>query len=136
MRNRSLTIDVKELLNTDLPIVEHPLENQRIIICVETNHTEQLTKGLTTYKVEIIDVQPEGYTIAPSEWPNWIEIRYEPLFPMDNIIIKMNIDSSTRNSREQLIKIVITAIIMLMALLILIWIVKKRKGGEKAEERI
>ena len=136
VRNRSLTIDVKELLNTDLPIVEHPLENQRIIICVETNHTEQLTKGLTTYKVEIIDVQPEGYTIAPSEWPNWIEIRYEPLFPMDNIIIKMNIDSSTRNSREQLIKIVITAIIMLMALLILIWIVKKRKGGEKAEERI
>ena len=63
VRNRSLTIDVKELLNTDLPIVEHPLENQRIIICVETNHTEQLTKGLTTYKVEIIDVQPEGYTM-------------------------------------------------------------------------
>jgi len=136
VQDRSLTIDVKELLNTDLPIAEHPLRNQRIIICVETNHTEQLTKGLTTYKVEIIDIQPEGYTIAPSEWPNWIEIRYEPLSPMDNITIKMNIDSSTRNSREQLIKIVITAIITSTTFLILLWIVKKRKGGEKAEERI
>jgi len=136
VRNYSLTIDVKELLNTDLPIVEHPLENQRIIIRIETNHTEQLTKGLTTYTIEIRDIQPEGYTIASSEWPNWVEIRYEPLFPMDNIILKMNIDSSTRNSREQFIKLVITAIIMLMAFLVFVWIVKKRKGGEKVEERI
>lgn len=128
VQNHLLTIDVKELLNTDLP-----LENQRIILRIEINHTEQLTKGLTTYTVEIIDIQPEGYTIVPSEWPNRVEIKYEPLSPMDNIILKMNINSSTLSDpREQLL---ITAIIISIAFLIVfLWIVKKRKGGEKVDK--
>ncbi|MGB9779099.1 MAG: hypothetical protein ACPLW8_06795, partial [Candidatus Bathyarchaeales archaeon] len=124
------TLSIKELLNTNLSIVEEPLEYQQVIVEIETNHTELLSRGITSYMVNIDDVQPEGYNIAPkSGWPYWVEIKYEHLFPMEDVTIRMSIDSFVqRNPKDLLIKIGIALFIALLALLIvLLWIAKKRK---------
>ena len=42
-----------------------------------------------------IESHPEEYTIAPSEWPNWVEIKYEPSFPMEDIVIEVTVNSYT-----------------------------------------
>ncbi|MGB9622325.1 MAG: hypothetical protein ACPL07_00635 [Candidatus Bathyarchaeia archaeon] len=133
----SYSISLKELLNTTSPIVEELSENQQIIILYEKNHTELLSRGITTYTIDIDNIQPSGYIVGPSDWPNWTEIRYEPLFPMEDIVVRMNLNSFTQSdSRGQLIRLAIAAIIILVALLmVILWMAKKRKGGERVVER-
>ncbi|MEM1539745.1 MAG: hypothetical protein QXK33_04975 [Candidatus Bathyarchaeia archaeon] len=132
LRDFQYTLSVKELLNTDHPIVEQPLDYQQVIVEVETNHTELLSRGITSYIVNIDDIEPEGYNIIPkSGWPYWVEIVYEHLSPMDDVIVRMNINSHVKsipNPKEPLIRIGIALIVILSILLIvLIYIGKKGK---------
>jgi len=58
------TLSLKELLNSDSPIVDQPLEYQQIIVAYEENHTELLSRGWTTYTIDVESVQPEGYIVT------------------------------------------------------------------------
>lgn len=124
-------ISLKELLNTNLSIVENPSENQQIIVMYEKNHTELLSKGLTIYTIDICNVQPEGYTVSPStDYLNHVEIRYEQLFPMEDVVVEMELNSFQNNlsQKEQLLRLVIATIVTLaIFLLFLFYIAKKYK---------
>ena len=131
------TLSLKELLNSDSPIVDQPLEYQQIIVAYEENHTELLSRGWTTYTIDVESVQPEGYTVTPDPWPNRKDIKYKPLFPMENIIVSFTINSYVRRESQipPWIWPAIGIIILLAALIVLLCIAKKRKGGEAPWEK-
>jgi len=128
VQGRSESISINELLNNCKPLIEEPFENQRIIILIQKERTFQLSKGFTTYKIDIQKIRPEGYIITDSEfsnWPNTTEIKYEPLVPTENIIIDVLLDSSI--SKQELPPTVfegVTAVII--AFLVLFFCVKKK----------
>lgn len=130
-------VSLKELLNTNLPLVEQPLDYQEIVVEVETNHTELLSRGVTSYIVEVADVYPKGYSLSPkSGWQYWVQLKYEQLFPMEDVTVKLKINTiidNGSNSQERNIGTYATLIIGLLVFIIaLAYIAKKRKGGEKA----
>jgi hypothetical protein len=99
VQGRSESININELLNNNKPLIEEPSDDQRIIILIQKERTFQLSKGLTTYIIEIQRIQPEGCTVADSEFSNWpdtTEIKYEPLIPMENIVVDVIVNSSTQ----------------------------------------
>ncbi|MGC9095505.1 MAG: hypothetical protein ACP5IM_07895, partial [Candidatus Bathyarchaeia archaeon] len=62
-------------------------------------------------------------------------IRYEPLFPIDDILIEMELCSHTQpNLQEMLIKMAIVAVIVLALLLVVLLYIAIRKKREKDEE--
>jgi hypothetical protein len=134
VKDYSSTMSLKELLNTQSPIIAQPSQNQRIVILIQENTTMQLSKGLTMYSINIESIQPEGYTISPSDWPNWVEIRYEPLPPIENVEIKASINSSIPTSSDQDVRAIVEAATVAFALVIIALAVlrlkKKVKGGE------
>ncbi|MGB9694121.1 MAG: hypothetical protein ACPLYF_04690, partial [Fervidobacterium sp.] len=132
-RDYSYSISLKELLNTDSSIVEQPLEYQQIIIRYEKVHTELLSRGNTTYTIDIDSIQPEGYNVAPDEWPNWVDIIYSPLSPMEDVVIEMTINSYVQRQTPPWTWPIIAMIVLLTAFAVLLYIVKKRKGGEKVD---
>jgi len=135
VHNYLYTLSVRELLNTSFPIVEQSLEFQRIIVRVQENDTEQLSRGPTTYIITIKSVQPKGYVMGLCEWPNWVEVKYEPLFPIDDIIIEMELDSYTQpNPQKMLIEIAIIAVIVLALLLMVLLYITIRKKRKEDEE--
>lgn len=122
------SVSVKELLNANtLLLVEQSTENQQIIIRVETNHTEILTNGLTTYIVDIKNIQPQGYTIGPCEWENNLEIRYYPLLPMEDIILELSISSFNGQNQTLPLTLIILSIFLAISLTVLLLRRKKLK---------
>ena len=92
----SESININELLNNNEPLIEISSDNQRIIILIQNSRTFQLSRGLTTYNINIQRIQPEGYTITDSKfenWPNTTEIRYEPPPPIENIVVDITMNS-------------------------------------------
>lgn len=131
LRGYLSTINVKELLNADLPLVEYPSKNQQIIILIEKNKTLEIGHELVTYTIDIERVEPDGYTIGSSaDWPNYVEIRYEPLFSIENIIVEVKIESHTGTQAPFWIWFV-ASIIVLTTILILFYFKKKIKAVEK-----
>ncbi len=141
VKDHSTTINLKELLNTQSTIIDQP--PQRIVILIQENRTIQLSRGLTMYSVEIQSIKPEGYTIAPSaDWPNWVEIKYEsPLSPIENVEIQVNINSSILTTSDQdvrvitVVALVITGVALSIVLTVILYVKKKREGGEKVERK-
>jgi hypothetical protein len=126
-RNYQYSLSLKELLNTNSWIVDQPHEYQQIIIRYEKNHTEQLSKGWTTYTIDVNGVQPEGYTIAQDPWPNWKDIKYKPLFPMENVIANLKIDSYVQRQTSPSAWPILATIVLLIVFLLLLYVVKKHK---------
>ncbi|MGB9756277.1 MAG: hypothetical protein ACPLVJ_00640 [Candidatus Bathyarchaeales archaeon] len=132
----SVVIDVNELLGDDLSKIQ-PSPNQQIEISIETNKTLVLTKGLTTYTTTIENIHPEGYTISNINGSDRVEVKYETL-PREDIVIKMNINSSTQNQIQdddiyRLILYVtsgICAFLITYAVLRFLFSKEKRGGGE------
>jgi len=138
--NYRYSLSLKELLNSNSSIVDQPLEYQEIVVRYEENHTELLSRGWTTYTIDVESVQPEGYTVTPDPWPNRKDIKYKPLFPMEDIIVSFTINSYVRREIPPWIWPAIGIIILLAALIVLLYIAKKREGGEapweKKEEKV
>lgn len=133
VQNYSESINVNELLNASPPLIDQPSENQRIIVQIEKNATYKLSRGITTYTIDIQKIEPEGYTLSDSEyWPNTIEIKYEPLFPIENVIIDITVHSSTQR-QEFPFRLVVVIIISLAVAspLLFFYLKKKREEGEK-----
>ncbi len=132
-------ININELLSNDGILIDEPHQNQRIIILIEQNHTERLTKGLTNYTVHFKNIQPDGYVLRPStQWPNWVEIRYEPLFPMENIVIEITVNSYTQTQTSPLMWIIAAVIVIVVLstfMTLLFYVKEKRKGGEKLDRK-
>jgi len=128
VQGHSESININELLNNNKPLIEKPSENQRVIILIQKKTTFQLSRGLTTYIIEIQRIQPEGYTIADSEFSNWpdtIEIKYEPLFPMENIVVDIVANSSTQ--KQEFPSTVLGGItVAIVAFSVLFFCVKKK----------
>ena len=86
-------IDLKELLNSNVPIVETPCQQASLIIVIQNITRVDADK---TYIIDIKDIWPEGYIIANSELlPDSVDIKYEPLTPVENVIINISISPST-----------------------------------------
>jgi hypothetical protein len=106
-------IDLKELLNSNVPIVETSCQQAAIIIVIQ-NITR--VNADRTYIIDIKDIQPEGYTIENSELLlDSVDIKYEPLTPVENIIINISISPSTSDQNPFipiLIAIAVTASII------------------------
>jgi hypothetical protein len=124
----SESISINELLNNNKPLVEEPSDDQRIIILIQKERTFQLSKGSTTYTIEVQRIQPEGYTVTDSEfsnWPNTAEIKYEPLIPMENIVVDVIVNSSTQKQEfpSTVLECIAAATV---ALLVLFFCVKKK----------
>lgn len=129
----SSIISVKEMLNTNLPLVEQPRENQQIIILIEKNRSLEIGSKVYTYTIDIKSVRPEGFTIRPSDWANYVEITYEPLLPMENIIVELTVNSYTEKQTPTWIWAVVAIIVSLTLLAIsVLFLKKKREGDEKA----
>jgi len=119
-------IDVKELLNSSMPIVETPSQQAAIIIVIE-NITSWSGK---TYVIDIKEVHPEGYVIQDSELlPNSVDIKYEPLsFPIENITIDISINP-LNPEQNPLIPIGI-AIVATALIASLFFVLRKKRGKE------
>ncbi|MEM4704496.1 MAG: hypothetical protein QXJ02_05445, partial [Candidatus Bathyarchaeia archaeon] len=65
-----------------------------------------------------------------ADWPNYVEIRYEPLFSIENIIVEVKIESHTGTQAPFWIWFV-ASIIVLTTILILFYFKKKIKAVEK-----
>ena len=125
--NYRYSLSLKELLNSNSPIIDQPFGYQQIVIRYEKNHTELLSRGWTTYIIDVESVQPEGYIIAPDPWSNWMDIKYKPLFPMGDVIVNFTIDSYVQKRTSPWIWPIIATIGLLIAFLVLLYVVKKRK---------
>lgn len=129
----SFTISLKELLNANSSIVEQPLDYQHVLIRYEYNHTEQLSRGLTTYIMNVDCINPEGYAIEPDF--NWRKILYDHPSPTEDITIKFTVNSYVQKgiSPQFLVAAAIVALIALSALfiIVLVYYARKREGGEK-----
>lgn len=116
----SVVIDVNELLGDDILKIT-PSNNRDVEISIQTNDTLKLTKGLTTYTITVESIQPEGYTISPSDYPNTVDVKYETL-PNENIIIKINIDSSTQGQFDELNRLILYLVVGVSTVLI-VWLI-------------
>jgi hypothetical protein len=125
--NYRYSLSLKELLNSNSSIVDQPLEYQQILIRYEENHTELLSRGWTTYTIDVESIQPEGYTVTPDPWPNWKDIKYKPLFPMEDAIVSIAINSCVQRQTSPWIWPILATIGLLIAFLVLLYVVKKRK---------
>lgn len=126
----STTIHVKEMLNTSSKLIEEPSENQRIIILIEKNRTLEMNQRLITYTINIKNISPEGFGISPSS--GWFEARYEPIFPMEDIVIEIIIDSQTSFSWKA---VVITGTVMtLTTICIIVFYYVNRKSVKEVRK--
>jgi len=119
-------IDVKELLNSSMPIVETPSQQAAIIIIIN-NVTTWHGK---TYVIDIKEIHPEGYVIQDSEfWANSVDIKYEPLsFPIENITIDISINP-LNPEQNPLIPIGI-AIVATVLIASFFFVLRKKRGNE------
>jgi len=134
VRNHLITINVKEMLNTSSRLIEESSENQRVIIAIEKNRTLEINQKHVTYTIDIKNISPEGFIIGSSgRWLNTVEIRYEPVFPMENIIVEVVINSWAPAQFTWEEVVIISTFIALIALCVIGFIRKRRnvKGGEK-----
>jgi hypothetical protein len=117
----SESINLNEILNNNKPLIEIPLDNQEIIVLIQRERTFQLSRGLITYSIDIERIQPKGYTVADSKfenWPNTTEIKYETLFPIENIVIDITVNSSTQKQEfpSTLFEGVVVAVVVFLVL--------------------
>ena len=123
-------IDLKELLNSNIPIVETPCQQASIIFVIQNITRVNADK---TYITDIKDIRPEGYTIAKSELlPDSVDIKYEPLTPIDNITIDINVNSSTSDQNPFILILILILIAIAVTTLIIAFFLlrKKRKRSE------
>jgi hypothetical protein len=121
-------INLKELLNSNIPIVETPCQQASIIFVIQNITRVNADK---TYIIDIKDIRPEGYTIAKSELlPDSVDIKYEPLTPIDNITIDINVNSSTSDQNPFILILILIAIAVTTLIIAFFLLRKKRKRSE------
>jgi len=127
-----ITIDVNEWVNNDISKLKLT-ENRKIIISIETNKTLNLPEGRTTYTTTIESIEPEGYVTSNSSYfPNNIEIIYQSQNSLNNIVIKIHLNSSTETEPFQLpapLIYFITFLIAFSVVYLLLWVFFPKKGG-------
>ena len=129
VKEHAITINLKELLNTNSSIIEINNQQSAIVILVETNISTSIDNENKTYMADIKNIQPSGYTAKP--WyasTNFMEIKYEPI---TNLIENINVDitvSSYTSDQNFPIQIVI-AIAAIIAILLVpsFFVIKKRR---------
>jgi hypothetical protein len=130
IKNYPKSISINELLNNNSPLIDEPLPNQKIVILIE-NRTLELSSGLTNYTIGIQKIQPQGYTIGSGDenWSNAIEIKYNHLFPMNDVVIDVVINSSTQPHplRIEILAGIIGTVICSLALVAVIVYAKKKQ---------